>query len=224
VILAGNWFIFIWAVHQGHVLQTSLGYFINPLVSVLLGMIILKERLRPMQSLALITAGIGVLYLTIQYGKIPWIALSLALTFGFYGLVRKTAPASALVGLSFEMLLLSCPALVYLLYLGSKGEGAFLRVTAGTDLLLMTSALFTALPLLLFTAGARRLRLSTLGFLQYIIPTCFFFLAIFYFDEPIDGAQIFAFILIWAALCIYTTDSTIHYRRIGHLLSVNKGD
>lgn len=213
LFVALNWVIFIWAVNNGFLLQTSLGYYINPLLSVLLGMVFLRERLRRAQAIAVLLAALSVLYLTIELGKFPWIALSLAFSFGLYGLIRKIAPVSPLVGLLIETLMLTPPALAYLVYLNIKGLGAFSTSNPGIDLLIMASALVTGLPLLLFSLGAKRLHLSTVGFLQYIVPSCFFLFAVFVFHEPISAAQIFSFSLIWSALAIYTVDSVIIYRK-----------
>lgn len=213
LFLGFNWFIYIWAVNNGHILQASLGYYINPLVNVFLGMVFLRERMRPLQTIALVLAGSGVLYLTFHYGEFPWIALSLAFAFGFYGLIRKTAAVSSLAGLSVEMCLLSCPALAYIIYLDIQGTGALFSISIKIDLFLMGAALLTAIPLLLFTLGARRLRLSTVGFLQYIAPTCMFLLGAFYYHEPLHRAQISTFALIWVALCIYSADSVMFYRQ-----------
>ena len=212
MLLGMNWLIYIWAVNNEHLLQASLGYFINPLVNVLLGMVFLRERLRLLQTVSLVLAGIGVLYLTFHYGEFPWIALSLAFAFGFYGLIRKVAPVSSLVGLSVEMLFLSAPALAYILFLHNKGTGALFRMSIKIDLFLMGTAFLTAFPLLLFTLGARRLQLSTLGFLQYVAPSCMFLLGVFLYHEPLSTAQILAFILIWTALCLYSTDCAMYYR------------
>lgn len=216
IVVGSNWFVFIWAINHDRVLQTSLGYYINPLFNVLLGMIFLKERLRPLQIVAVLLAGIGVLYQTIIGGEFPWVALFLAFTFGFYGLIRKIAPVSALVGLSVETLLLSIPAFGYLLYLYNERTGAFLYMSIKIDFFLMGSALVTALPLLFFTMGARRLHLSTLGFLQYIAPSCTFLSAIFLFHEAFSSDLLWTFVLIWMALCIYSTDSFLFYKRAGH--------
>ncbi|MCK8601610.1 EamA family transporter RarD [Desulfoferrobacter suflitae] len=207
-----NWLIFIWAVNSGYVLQTSLGYYINPLFSVLLGMVFLRERLRPLQILALLLAAAGVAYMTLSLGVFPWIALSLAACFGLYGLIRKVAPVGPLIGLTVETLILTPFALGYLIYLYHLGGGAFLRLGLTIDLLLMASALVTALPLLLFNLGAKELHLSTLGFLQYIVPSCFFLFAVFVFLEPISGAQVWTFIFIWTALAMYSADSVISYK------------
>lgn len=212
MLLGSNWLIYIWAINNEHVLQASLGYFINPLVNILLGMVFLRERLRPLQTVSLILAGFGVVYLTLHYGEFPWIALSLAFAFGFYGLIRKVAPISSLVGLSVEVLLLMGPALVYIIFLNIKGVGALFRISIKIDLFLMGTAFLTAFPLLLFTLGTRRLNLSTVGFLQYIAPTCMFLLGVFLYNEPLSSAQILSFILIWTALGIYSADSWAHQK------------
>jgi chloramphenicol-sensitive protein RarD len=212
LIVGLNWFIFIWAINNNQLLQASFGYYINPLINVLLGVVFLKEKLRPLQKIAVALASAGVLYMTISYGSLPWIALCLAISFGFYGLVRKVAPVSSLVGLSVETLLLSVPALGYLLYLNSSGSGAFMHGAVGTDFLLAGSAIVTALPLLLFTKGARRLRFSTIVFMQYIAPTCGFFIAIFLFEEPLSFTQLITFVVIWIALAIYSFDSVLQQR------------
>lgn len=211
LIVGGNWFLFIWAINSGHILQTSLGYYINPLINVLLGMIFLGERLRPLQIVAVGLAAISVTAMTIGHGTFPWVALALAITFGFYGLIRKVAPVGAAAGLTIETLLLSLPAAAYLFYLDMMGEGAFLRVDARTDLLLMGAALVTALPLLLFTLGARRLPLTTMGFLQYLAPSCSFVLAVTVYGESLAGPQILSFALIWIALLIFSIDSVRFY-------------
>ena len=221
LIVGANWLLYIWAVNNNNLLQASLGYYINPLVNVVLGMVFLKERLRPPQILAVLLASSGVLYLTIYYGEFPWIALALALSFGLYGLIRKIAPVGSLVGLTVETLLLSIPALVYLFYLDSQGVGNIFRVSLKLDLLLMGCALVTATPLLFFTLGARRLYLSTVGLLQYIAPSCMFLLAVFLFREPLVKAQVVTFIFIWTALAIYSTDSFRYYKHTELIPSKN---
>jgi chloramphenicol-sensitive protein RarD len=213
-IVGFNWFLFIWAINSGHILQTSLGYYINPLVNVLLGVIFLGERLRKLQLAAVGLAFIGVLYLTVTYGQFPWVSLALAFSFGFYGLIRKVAPVGPLVGLTVETALLTVPALAYLVYLDRMGVGAFLRTDAATSLLLMGAALVTGLPLLLFTNGTKRLHLTTIGFLQYIAPSGTFLLAIFVYHEPLRPAQLLTFILIWSALALYSLDSAMHTRKM----------
>ncbi|MCU0574173.1 MAG: EamA family transporter RarD [Syntrophobacteraceae bacterium] len=220
LLVAVNWLLFIWSVNNGLVLQASLGYYINPLFSVLLGVVILGERLRRAQVIAVLLAAAGVLHLTIGLGRFPWIALSLAFTFGLYGLVRKIAPVSALVGLAVETLLMLPPSLGYLTYLYLDGRGAFLHSGTSIDLLLMASALATALPLLLFNLGTRILHLSTIGFMQYIVPSCFFLFAVFVFGESISSVQLWTFALIWAALALYTADSMLlHGKTLAPLAS-----
>jgi len=213
VILAGNWLLYVWAINNNHILQGSLGYYINPLVNVVFGVLFLRERLRPAQIAAVLLAGLGVGYMTFSYGEFPWIALALASSFGIYGLLRKVAPVGAMVGLSVEIMLMTAPAAVYLIYLGTVGSGSFLRGNHIIDLLLLGTSVLTVAPLTLFTAGARRINLSTLGFLQYMAPTIIFLLAVFYYHEPISTAQVRTFIMIWSALIIYSTDSVIYFRR-----------
>ena len=215
LIVGGNWLLYIWAVNSDHLLQASLGYYINPLVNVVLGMVFLKERLRTPQIVAVVLATAGVLYLTLYYGQFPWIAMALAVSFGLYGLIRKVAPVGSLVGLTVETLLLSVPALIYLYHLDRLGQGSIFRVSFKLDLMLMGCSAVTALPLLFFTLGARRLYLSTMGLLQYIAPSCMFLLAVFLFREPFASAQVVTFVLIWTALAIYSTDSVRYYRHNG---------
>jgi chloramphenicol-sensitive protein RarD len=210
-----NWLVYIWAINNGFLLQASLGYYINPLVNVLLGTLFLKERLRPYQTVAVLLAGAGVLYLTIVYGQFPWIACLLGVTFGLYGLIRKVINVGSLVGLAMETLLLGGPALAYMFYLNMNGSAAFLRETIQIDLLLVGTSVVTALPLLLFAMCARRVRLTTLGFLQYIAPSCMFLMALFVFMEPFKTEQLISFVLIWTALAVYSTDSVVHYRKTG---------
>ena len=214
LMVALNWLIYIWAVTHDQILQASLGYFICPMVNVILGMVFLKERLRRAQIVAVVLATGGVFYLTIHFGHIPWIALSLAISFGLYGLIRKTIVAGALVGLTVETMLLFIPALVYLLFLDSIGTGFFWRDGWRVSILLIGTVLPTAPPLLLFTFGARRLNLSTVGFLQYIMPSCAFMLAVFLYHEPFEKAQLFTFVTIWIALAIFSIDSVVSGQRI----------
>ena len=215
LLVGFNWFLFIWAINSNHILQTSLGYYINPLVNVLLGMVFLKERLRRMQIVALLLATVAVGWMAIRYGHFPWVSLSLAFSFAFYGLIRKVAPVGALVGLTVETMLLSIPALVYLIYIDTLGMGSFLKTTPRIDLLLIGAALVTALPLLLFTVGARRQHFATIGFLQYLAPSCTFLLATLVYNEPLAQSQLLTFILIWVALVLYSVDSVVYYRKTG---------
>jgi chloramphenicol-sensitive protein RarD len=214
ILVTGNWFIYIWAVNNEYLLQASLGYYINPLVNVLLGMVFLKERLRPLQIAAVLIACAGVLYLTIQYGQFPWIALSLAFSFGFYGLIRKTAPVGSLVGLTVETMLLFIPGVIYLAYLDRIGAGSLFRVNFTLDGLLMFTSVVTAVPLLFFALGAKRINLSTVGLLQYIGPSGMFLLAVFAYHEPVSSAQVITFICIWTALALYSFDSIRIYRQL----------
>ena len=212
LLVSSNWFIFIWSIHSGHVLQTSLGYYINPLVNVFLGMIFLKERLRPLQKVAVCLAGIGVGWLAVDYGQLPWVSLVLAFTFGFYSLIRKLVPVGPLVGLSVETLILFVPATLYIGWQAASGDGAFLHISRTMDLLLVCSALVTALPLLLFNLGAKRLNLTTIGFMQYVAPTCTFLLAVNVFGEPLDPSLVRTFVLIWIALGLVSLDSIRGFR------------
>ncbi len=221
LILAFNWFLFIWSVNNGHVLQTSLGYYINPLIMVLLGMLFLKERLTPLKWLALLVATAGVVYYALGLGQFPWIALSLAVSFGFYSLFHKITQVTSLTGICVETLLLTLPAMAYLIFLDTQGRGAMFTMGVSTDLLLVGTTLVTALPLLLFTMGARKVPLATVGFMQYMAPTLSFFLAIFMFNEPFSSKQLVTFVMIWAALALYSADSLFVMRRAQRSMKIN---
>jgi chloramphenicol-sensitive protein RarD len=207
LLLGTNWFIYIWAVNAGFVIETSLGYFINPLINVLLGFVFLQERLRKGQMAALALAVAGVLYLTFSYGAFPWIALTLAFTFGFYGLLRKTAPLGATEGLALETAVLFLPALALMGYLNQTGSGAFGQEGWQTSLLLMGVGVITAVPLLLFAAAARRITLTNIGLLQYIAPTIQFLLGVYVFNEAFGPERLAGFIMIWTALIVYSLES-----------------
>ncbi len=213
VLLATNWFVFIWAVSQGYIVESSLGYFINPLINVLFGSVFLGERLRQWQKAAIALVLSGVLWLTISYGTLPWIALTLALSFGLYGLLRKTAALDSLEGLSLEMMLLFLPALAYLIYLSASGESSLGRVSVLQHILLLLTGIVTAVPLLLFAMGARRVTLTTLGILQYLAPTGQFLIGVFLYNEPFSQTQLIGFGLIWTALAIYTMETITFGRR-----------
>jgi chloramphenicol-sensitive protein RarD len=207
LLLSANWLIYIWSVNNGHVLDASLGYFINPLVNVLLGLLVLKEKLRRGQWLAVAIAACGVGWLTWQAGQLPWIALLLAASFGAYGLLRKTAALAALEGLSFETMLLFPLAAAYVAWLTVNGQNTFVNTPSeGTRLLLMAAGPITAIPLLLFAAGARRIPLSVLGMLQYLSPTMQMLLGLWVFHEAFSPARLAGFIVIWSALAIYVAE------------------
>lgn len=203
-ILAVNWGTYVYAVNSGHVLESSLGYFINPMVSVLLGVIFLKERLRLGQWIPVGMAAVGVIYLTVMFGAIPWISLVLAFSFGLYGLIKKLSPLDSLPGLTLETGMIFIPALAFLGVQEVNGLGSFGHTGWGISLLLAVSGVVTAIPLLLFSAGARRINLSTIGILQYITPTIQFLLGTLLYKEPFDIHRIIGFILIWFALIIFT--------------------
>ncbi|MBV8659334.1 MAG: EamA family transporter RarD [Burkholderiales bacterium] len=205
-VLSLNWFIYIWAVNSGRVVDASLGYFINPLVNVMFGFFLLYERLRSGQWAAIGIAAVGVLWLTLQAGQLPWIALLLAASFGTYGLLRKTAPLGALEGLSIETLLLAPFAIGYLVWLVAHGESGFVAASPSGKTLLMAAGPITAIPLLLFAAGARRIPMSLLGLLQYIGPTLQMALGVFLWHEPFSTHKLVGFVLIWSALAIYTLE------------------
>lgn len=213
VLLALNWLIYVWAVNSGHVVEGSLGYFINPLLSVVLGLIFLKEKLRPLQWLPVGLAVVGVVYLTVSYGAVPWVSLALALTFGLYGLMKKIAPLGSLHGLALETALVLPPVLVYLLVVGSRGGGAFIQAGFATTLLLIGCGVVTAVPLLFFALGARRVPLSTMGLLQYITPTIQFMTGVFLYHEPFNLDRAVGFAIIWLALIIFSVDGIFHIRR-----------
>lgn len=202
-LLAVNWGVFVWATIRGHLLDASLGYFINPLVSIALGMVFLRERLRPLQWVAIGLAGTGVALLAWRTHHLPWVALALAFTFGLYGLVRKTAKVDALVGSTIETVLMVPIALIYLI---ATRPGSFVHADVQTQLLLIGTGAITAVPLVLFTSAARRLPLSTVGFLQYLAPTGQFLLAVIAFGEPVPLERLAAFIVIWAGLAVFSFD------------------
>jgi chloramphenicol-sensitive protein RarD len=206
VFIATNWGLFIYAVNTDRVLATSLGYYINPLVNVLLGLIVLGERLNHRQWFAVALAALAVVLLTLQAGELPWISLVLPFCFGLYSLLRKTVHADAVVGLTFETAVLGPFAIALLLRQEHLGVGALGHQGLGVDLLLVAAGAVTAVPLILFTLGVRRIPLSTAGLLQYIAPTCTFLLAVLLYDEPFSTAHAVSFGLIWAALVIYSLD------------------
>lgn len=207
LLISSNWLLYIVAVNGGHVLEASLGYFINPLLNVALGVLVLREKLRRAQWAAVALAVLGVVWLTVAAGRLPWIALALAGLFAAYGLVRKTAQLGALEGLSLETFLLALFGLPLLLWWTFAHQGAMLRGDMSLALWLAASGPLTVLPLLFFTAAARRLPLATLGVLQYIAPSMQFALGVWVFGETFDAPRLMGFLLIWAALLVYTVDA-----------------
>ena len=208
-----NWLVFIWAVSNDMQFDVSLGYFINPLVSVGLGFIFLKERLRRWQWVSVSIALMGVGNLIVQHGTFPWIALTVAFSFGFYGLIRKVAVVQAFTGLFVETLIVLPPVLAYLIYVGYQGTGAFWRIGWEMDGLLVLSGVLTATPLVLFAMAAKRLQLSSLGFFQYIAPTGHLLLAVLVYGEDFSGSRALTFVMIWLALGIYSADSLNQVRQ-----------
>jgi chloramphenicol-sensitive protein RarD len=213
LLLSVNWLVFVWAVNSGFIVDSSLGYFINPLISMLLGMIFLRERLRPLQWLPVGLVAVGVIYLTFSHGGLPWIALVLALTFGSYGLVKKIAPLETLPGVAMETGIMSFAALGYLLFEEGRHTGAFGHAGLATSLLLVGSGIASAVPLLLFTAGARRAPLSVVGLLQYISPTLQLLCGVYLYGETFDHTRLIGFSIIWLALLVFTAESLLVKRR-----------
>lgn len=205
-LIGFNWFLYVWAINSGFIVETSLGYFINPLVSVFLGVIILRENLSRVQWVAIAIAAAGVLYMTFIYGAFPWIALVLAVCFGFYGLLRKIGSLGSLDGLTFETASLFLPSLIYLILLDSKGQAAFAHVSLQTTVLLSFTGVVTAFPLLLFASSVRRIPLSMAGILQYILPTMLFILGVFVYKEPFSTTLLIGFIFIWIAIILFSAD------------------
>ena len=203
ILLTINWLTYVWAVNAGFVVETSLGYFINPLLSVLLGVIFLHEHLRPWQVVPLGLATVGLAYVAFSYGVFPWIALTLAFSFGFYGLVKKTAPLGSLYGLTLETGWVFLPALGFLFYMERLGQGAFLHTSLTQDLLMAGAGVVTTVPLLMFASAAQRIPLSMVGVLQYIAPTLQFLLGVFLYREPFNRDLLIGFCIVWTALILF---------------------
>lgn len=209
-----NWYVFIWSVSHGHVVQASLGYYINPLISVLLGIAFLKEKLSIWQVVSFILALIGVLIMTFHAGTFPWISLLLALSFGFYGLLKKTVRLSAMTGLTIETLIITPVALLYLFIFDANAGYSFTLSNPGLALLLIGAGVVTAIPLLLFAAGANRISLAMVGFFQYIAPTIMLILGTLIYNEPFNQGDLFSFILIWISLLLFTLSRTKGFVRL----------
>ena len=212
ILLTINWLVYVWAVNAGFIVESSLGYYINPLVNVILGVVFLHERLRSWQWLAVAVATLGVLYLTIAYGSLPWIALTLALSFGTYGLVKKTAPLGSLYGLALETSIVFIPALAFLVFVEATSQGAFLHDGIVPDLLMMGAGIVTTIPLLLFASATQRIPLSLIGILQYVSPTLQFLLGVFVYGEPFTPVQFIGFGIVWVALIIFAVEGFLNHR------------
>ncbi|MCO6177714.1 EamA family transporter RarD [Ciceribacter sp. RN22] len=213
LLISINWGIYVWAIGAGRALDTALGYFINPLFSIFLGAVLLKEKLAPAQKVAITLAAIAVAVLTYDAGGLPWVALGLTFSWGFYAFFRKTLPIGPNQGFLLEVLLLSVPALGYIAYLGATGHGHFFSTGASDALLLLGTGVVTAVPLLFYANGAKLLRLSTIGIMQYLPPTMIFLIAVFVFKEPFGTAKMIAFPLIWLALTIFVWPMLRQYRK-----------
>jgi len=213
-ILFLNWYLFIWAVNNDHILDSSLGYFINPMVSVLLGIAFLRERPSRWQWVAIGLVGVAIVVLTLGYGVFPWIAIVLAVTFGIYGYLRKIAVLGSLEGLSLEVTVLFVPALLFLLYLEKHGHAAFGHASGSITFLLVMAGVATPLPLLLFAMAARRITLTHLGFLQYISPTSQLILGVALYGEKLPHFRAIGFALVWVSIVVYTIDILLARRRV----------
>jgi len=212
LLVGVNWLTYVWAVNAGFIVETSLGYFINPLLSVLMGVLFLRERLRITQWIPVVLAALGVLYLTFVYGRLPWIALLLAFTFGFYGLVKKLAPLGSLYGLTFETGILFLPALAYLGIVQANNTASFLHSSLTLDLLMIGAGLVTTVPLLMFASAAKQIPLSMIGILQYLAPSIQFLIGIFVYKEVFDNSRLIGFGLVWLALIIFWVENYLANR------------
>ena len=213
-LLTINWLVFVWAVNNGRIVETALGYFLTPLLNVAFGILFLRERLRAAQGVAIAIATAGVAILVIRYGQVPWVALTLAATFGSYGLLRKKSSLGSLSGLTLETTLMLPLALGFLVWRHAEGVGS-LGTSAGTTALIVSSGVVTAIPLLLFAQGARLIHLSTVGLLQYIAPSVQFVIGVAVYGEPLPPERLWAFAFIWTALLLYSVDSVRAARRTG---------
>lgn len=212
-LISANWFIFIWAVNSGKVVETSLGYYINPLVNIMLGVAVLKEKLAKLHVISFFLAAAGVFILTVSYGQFPWVSFSLALSFGLYGLIKKMVVMDSASGLAIETLFVMPAALAYLAVVTMQGNGSFFSGSLKTDLLLAGSGAATALPLLFFAKGVQKIPLYLMGFLQYISPSIMLILGVFFFHEPFGTVRLIAFTFIWGALALFSL-SSVKWNRI----------
>lgn len=214
ILISINWFVYIWSVNHEHLIEASLGYYINPLISVLLGIIFFKEKLNLWQKCSFLIAGVGVLFMTIHYGQIPFIAITLALSFGLYGLTKKITKLSSGIGLTFEALVVTPIAIGYLIILATKGEMAFFQFDLATNLLLIGAGIATAVPLLLFASGAQRIPLFMVGVLQYISPTITLIIGIIVYKEPFTNIELITFSCIWTALLLFTLSNSRYFKKV----------
>ncbi|RWU09367.1 EamA family transporter RarD [Pseudidiomarina gelatinasegens] len=212
-LLGGNWFLFIWAINNDHILDASLGYYINPLLNVAIGMAFFAERMRKMQLAAIALAFIGVLIQVISFGSVPWVALALACSFAIYGAIRKRLPIDSITGLWLETLILMPAVLIYMFFFASSSAADMTQNTWQINTLLIAAGVVTTAPLLCFNAAAQRIRYSTLGFFQYIGPSMMFILAVWVYGEPLAADKLVTFAIIWVALALYSVDTLVHQQR-----------
>jgi chloramphenicol-sensitive protein RarD len=214
LLISINWFVYIWSVNNEHMIEASLGYYINPLISVLLGMIFFKEKLNFWQKISFGVAAIGVIIMTIHYGQIPWVAITLALSFGLYGLTKKLTKFSSTIGLTFETMVVTPIAVYYLWMIASQGKSEFLAFDVPTNLLLVGAGVATALPLLLFASGAQLIPLFMVGVLQYIAPTITLVIGIVVYKEPFTTIEMITFTFIWSALILFTLSNSKYFKKL----------
>lgn len=213
LVISINWLVFIWAVSEQRIVETTLGYFINPLINIVFGFFIFSERLRFLQLIAVAIATIAVLYQIILIGELPWVALTLATSFSIYSVLRKKIPIDSITGLLVETLWLFPMALVYMIWLSSQSNFVLLNGSTEIQMLLLAAGLVTSLPLIAFASGARRLSLTMVGLLQYIGPSIAFLIAVFYYNEPMDQNRLITFVMIWIALAIFSVEGILVQRR-----------
>jgi chloramphenicol-sensitive protein RarD len=212
MLIGVNWFTYVWAVGAGFIVEASLGYFINPLISVLLGVLFLKERLRMWQWVPICIAGAGVAFLAYAYGKVPWISLVLGFSFGFYGMVKKRGKLGSVHGLALETGILLFPAIIYIIFVESTGNGVVFKAGITTVLLLMGAGVITVVPLLMFASALQRIPLTMIGILQYIAPTLQFLVGVAIYKEPFSMTKLAGFGIIWFALAVFGVESWIHHQ------------
>ena len=213
LLIGSSWLLYVWAVNAGYIVESSLGYFINPLISVMMGVLIFREKIRPWQWLPVSMAAAGVLYLSISYGQPPWIALGLALVFALYGLVKKTAPLKAAHGLALENLFLLLPALGWLAFTSVRGENAFTTINLNTDLFLIGGGIVTAIPLLLFASATQKIPLSMIGLLQYIAPTLQLLIGVLIYHEDFPTQKLVGYSLVWVGLIIFWLEGWLNRKK-----------